>query len=131
NQIKIRGYRIEPDEIVAVLNTYPGVAASVVMARTDNGEEKRLVAYVVSNSRLSRTELQQFLLKRLPDYMVPATFVLVDSLPFTTNGKMDYGALPLPQILSDSQSQTGSAIENDLSRLIATLLNIPDVGADD
>ena len=89
NQMKIRGYRIEPDEIAAVLNSYPGVTTSVVTALADNGEDKRLVAYVVAKEGLTRNGLQEFLLKRLPDYMVPSTFVLIDDFPFTSNGKVD------------------------------------------
>jgi amino acid adenylation domain-containing protein len=96
-QIKIRGYRIEPDEIAAVLDQYSGIKGSVVVARDDSGD-KRLVAYVVvaSDVELTHSALQDFLKNYLPDYMVPAAFVQVSSLPMTHSGKVDRAALPIP-----------------------------------
>ena len=106
-QIKIRGYRIEPGEIIAALDQYSGIKASVVVAREENGD-KRLIAYVVASAAadLSHTGLQDFLKKYLPDYMVPTTFVRVDSLPMTASGKVDRAALPAPsteQVISELQ----------------------------
>jgi amino acid adenylation domain-containing protein len=96
-QIKIRGYRIEPDEIAAVLDRYSGIKTSVVIAREDSGD-KRLVAYVVvaSSVTLTHSGLQEYLRNYLPDYMVPAAFVQVPSLPMTHSGKVDRAALPVP-----------------------------------
>jgi amino acid adenylation domain-containing protein len=96
-QIKIRGYRIEPDEIAAVLDRYSGIKASAVVAREDSGD-KRLVAYVVVDPSVAPTHsaLQDFLKNYLPDYMVPAAFVEVPSLPMTHSGKIDRAALPVP-----------------------------------
>jgi len=112
NQIKIRGYRIEPGEIAAAMNAHPSVSASAVMARADGADEKHLVGYVVGNGDLTRGELQGFLLDRLPDYMVPSVFVVLDSLPLTANGKVDYSALPLPtseNMLRDEPAAASSA----------------------
>jgi amino acid adenylation domain-containing protein len=97
-QIKIRGYRIEPEEIATVLDQYSGIRASVVIARDDSGD-KRLVAYVVvaPNIELTHSGLQDFLKKYLPDYMVPAVFVRLSSLPMTPSGKIDRVALPAPE----------------------------------
>jgi amino acid adenylation domain-containing protein len=134
NQVKIRGYRIEPDEIAAVLNSYPGVTTSVVMARADGGEDKRLVAYIVARWDLTLIEVQEFLLKRLPQYMVPSAYVLIEDLPLTSNGKVDSAALPLPtpeNRLGNKPSETNSAIENSLGQVVADLLNIPEFGPDD
>ena len=94
-QVKIRGFRIEPNEIVTALNRHPGVSASAVITRADNGAEKRLIAYVVgSGIQLTRDALQEHLQTYLPDYMVPAVFVEIDSLPLNSSGKLDRTASP-------------------------------------
>jgi len=99
NQVKIRGFRIELAEIEAVLSQHPAVRESVVLVWEETNARKRLVAYVVpdareQNSSLSSSELRQFLQERLPEYMVPSAFVLLEKLPLTPNGKLDRRALP-------------------------------------
>ena len=97
-QIKILGHRIEPNEIVTVLDRHPDIQASRVVAREDACSEKHLVAYVVLDpeSQPSAADLRSFLEKELPQYMVPAVFVRLDTLPLTQNGKVDRAALPAP-----------------------------------
>lgn len=134
NQIKIRGYRIEPEEIVAQLNSHPSVTASAVVARSGDGEDKRLIAYVVMITEATRTELQEFLLKQLPDYMVPATFVLISALPLTANGKVDTANLPAPDksnTLIDDSTRSLTPVEATLAPIVASLLKIPHVDPDD
>jgi acyl carrier protein len=100
NQIKIRGFRIELDEIENALTSHPSVNEAVVTAREDVPGQKRLIAYVVGarNPRLApASELRAHLLERLPDYMVPSAFVVMDALPLTPNGKVDRRALPAPE----------------------------------
>jgi aryl carrier-like protein len=104
-QVKIRGFRIELGEVEQQLATLEGIKAAVVMAREDEPGQKRLVAYVVPEEGarggageaeavgLLRTALQA----RLPDYMVPAAFVILEALPLTANGKVDRRALPAPE----------------------------------
>jgi acyl-CoA synthetase (AMP-forming)/AMP-acid ligase II/aryl carrier-like protein len=96
-QVKVRGYRIELGEIVAALNRYPGIEASVVVL-TSATKEPALVAYVVSaaEKRPTASDLREFLAARLPDYMIPLSFVALDHLPLTPNGKLDKSALPQP-----------------------------------
>ena len=97
HQVKIRGFRIELCEIEAALTALPGVAQTTVLARTMDGDT-RLVAYVVpvQETVLDAETLRQALTARLPDYMIPATFVSIPALPLTPNGKIDRKALPEP-----------------------------------
>jgi len=98
NQVKIRGYRIELGEIESVLSQHPSVREVVVLAREDNPGDRRLVAYVVTNREqpCTTSEMRNFLKQKLPEYMVPSTFVLLEAMPLTSNRKVDRRALPLP-----------------------------------
>ena len=98
-QVKIRGFRIELREIEAALAEHPSVVQAVVTAHESAAGEKRLVAYVVSQPRCAPTtiiELRTFLKNKLPEHMVPASFVMLDSFPLSPNGKVDSRALPSP-----------------------------------
>jgi thioesterase domain-containing protein/acyl carrier protein len=98
SQIKIRGFRVELGEVEAVLSQHPAVQQSVVIAREDVPGDKRLVAYVILNSEQVAIidKLRHFLKQRLPDYMVPSAFVMLEALPMTPNGKVDRRSLPEP-----------------------------------
>jgi amino acid adenylation domain-containing protein len=94
-QLKIRGFRVEPGEIESVLRRHPGVAAAVVVGREIEQGERRIVAYVVPRAPYPEVaELSQLVKDRLPGYMVPSAFVLLDALPLTPTGKVDRMALP-------------------------------------
>ncbi|HUN63576.1 MAG TPA: amino acid adenylation domain-containing protein [Candidatus Sulfotelmatobacter sp.] len=96
HQVKVRGYRIELGEVESVLNSQPGVRQSVVVVREDHPGDKQLVAYFVATETAvpDRGELRALLKQRLPDYMVPTDYVVLDSIPTTPNGKVDRLALP-------------------------------------
>ena len=135
-QIKLRGFRIEPAEIVAALDRTGGVAASAVVARGEPDGEPELVAYVVPAEGASPTtaELRHVLAARLPDYMVPATFVGLDSLPLTLHGKLDEGALPapsperlLPGQPTPAPDTAGGSIEDAVGGMVRALLELPAV----
>jgi amino acid adenylation domain-containing protein len=98
DQIKIRGYRVEPGEIEAALEKHEAVKHAVVLAREDHPGLRQLVAYIVCRAGTAATasDLRAFLRSNLPDYMLPAAFVFLVKLPFTSSGKVDRRALPAP-----------------------------------
>ncbi|WP_292760022.1 non-ribosomal peptide synthetase [Nostoc sp. NOS(2021)] len=100
DQVKIRGFRIELAEIEALLGQHDDVQICCVIAREETPGNKRLVAYVVPQKEVTPTtdELRQFLSDKLPGYMVPNVFVMLESLPLTPNGKVDRRALPAPDL---------------------------------
>jgi amino acid adenylation domain-containing protein len=104
-QVKLRGYRIETGEIESVLRQHPAVTECVVVLREDQPGNRTLAAYVVRRDELLPVaELRRYLSERLPEYMLPSAFVVLDSLPLTPNGKIDRRALPAPtQDHRDSQ----------------------------
>ncbi len=98
NQVKIRGFRIELSEIEAVLTQHSQVREAVAIAREDKPGVKSLAAYVVPESKYpTSSQLRLFLKEKLPDYMVPASFTVLEVLPITPNGKVDRRALPVPE----------------------------------
>jgi len=135
-QVKIRGYRIEPNEIASLLNQYPGVQTSVVVARADNGDDRRLTAYVVSSdTQLTREVLQGYLRAQLPDYMVPVAFVRLDSLPLNSSGKLDRAALPAPTSLNTIPDEVyrapRTAVETRMVSILVELLGLEKIGVND
>ncbi|MCT7952162.1 amino acid adenylation domain-containing protein [Ancylothrix sp. C2] len=98
NQVKIRGFRIELGEIEQAIRQHPDIAEAVVVVREEEISEKRLVAYLVPHQKQTPTqsEIRNFLIAKLPDYMVPSAFVILKTLPLTSNGKVDRQSLPAP-----------------------------------
>ncbi|MEH2121095.1 amino acid adenylation domain-containing protein [Nostoc sp.] len=137
HQVKVRGFRIELSEIEAHLSRHPAVQETVVIVREDSGDSQRLVAYVVPQKEqtLTVTELRYFLESKLPNYMVPAAFMVLEALPLTPNGKVDRKALPAPnarQLLSESDlTAPCTAIEEILAGIWAQILGLEEVGIHD
>ncbi len=134
HQVKIRGFRIELGEIEAALGQHPAVREAVVLASEDVPGERRLVAYVVAEREPlpTTTELRSFLSEKLPEYMTPALFVLLDALPLMPNGKVDRRALPAPDRvrpeLDESFVAPRTPTEELLSEIWAQVLEIERVG---
>ncbi|MGC1379234.1 MAG: amino acid adenylation domain-containing protein [Anaerolineales bacterium] len=137
-QIKIRGYRIEPGEVETALVQYPTVREAVVLGQeTSRGqahEDKELVAYVVADplTRPTQGELREFAKDRLPDYMVPAAFVFLDSLPLTATGKVDRKALLQMKAdrpgMNEGYAPPRNPVEEVLTRMWTDLLHVDRVG---
>ena len=136
-QVKIRGFRIEPGEVELALQRDPSVRAVVVVAREDVSGDKRLVAYLVANQEPapSAGELRDFLKAKLPDFMVPAAFVILDALPLTPNGKLDRRALPAPSAAMVAPGATyvapRSPAEAEMAAIWEEALSLPQVGIHD
>jgi len=137
HQVKLRGFRIELGEVETVLGRHAAVQHAVVVASGDVPAEKRLAAYVVLHQQATATisELRSFLRTKLPDYMVPSAFVVLDALPVTPNGKVDRDALPAP---SQHRSELAEALaaprtpgEEALATIWADVLKLDTVGAHD
>jgi amino acid adenylation domain-containing protein len=135
-QVKILGHRIEPGEIEAVLTMHPGVKHVVVVPHAEENATKRLVAYYAPSSEAgpSPRDLQQFLQRKLPPYMIPALFVQLNSFPLSPNGKVDRAALPAPKFESRGNSisdDPSSEIDRTLADLWRRILRVERVGLDD
>jgi acyl carrier protein len=136
HQVKIRGYRVEPGEIEATLAMHPAVRTAAVSAIVDAAGDVRLVAYVGADGRaVQQDELRQFAEQRLPEYMVPAAIVVLESLPMNTNGKVDRAALPSPESVLASEPAGYVAprtpVEEMLAGIWATILRVERVGLHD
>jgi amino acid adenylation domain-containing protein len=136
-QVKIRGFRIELGEVEAVLNEHPALQDAVVIARADIGGEKQLVAYLVSRegNSVSIDELRDFLRRKLPEHMVPASFVWLEAFPLTPNGKVDRRALPAPDGDRRGLAEDFVAPRTEVEQLLAVIwsqaLGVDQVGIDD
>jgi len=135
-QIKLRGHRIEPGEIEAALREHPAVRAVVVAAREDAPGGKRLVAYVVPDGTApGSVELRRFLQQRLPDFMVPSVFMVMETLPLSPTGKVDRRGLPAPSEARPELEQAfvppRDSIEAMVAVIWATMLRVDRVGVHD
>ena len=126
-QVKIRGFRVEPGEVEAALVTVPGITGAAVMA--DGDVEKRLVAYVVGE--LDEASIRRALSSRVPEYMVPSAFVVMEALPLTSNGKLDRRALPQVERPGRTYVPPRTAVERVLCELVAELVGVERVGLAD
>jgi amino acid adenylation domain-containing protein len=133
-QVKVRGYRIELGEIEAIVEEHPQVRDAVVVVREDTPGDKRLVAYIVADQApaLEANHLLSLIKEKLPEYMVPQALVFMDELPLTSNGKVDRGALPLPErdrlAMERNFVAPRTTIEDMLAGIWADVLKVERVG---
>ena len=138
NQVKIRGYRIELEEIEIALLAHPALKETAVLARSDHGEEKRLVGYVLieeGHVAPSVSELRDFLCETLPEFMAPAIILFLPDFPRTPNGKVDRKALPepgsdRPELESDFAAASSNA-ETVLAGIWSEVLGLEEIGVND
>jgi len=137
NQIKMRGYRVELGEIESVLGEYSLLKNAVVIMQEINKDDKRLIAYLVTNDgkEIDVAELKKFLKLKLPDYMVPSEFIYINEIPLTPSGKIDQRSLPLPELTRVSESQNYSepkdSLELQLVKIWEKVLGIKQIGVKD
>ncbi|WP_329529735.1 amino acid adenylation domain-containing protein (plasmid) [Streptomyces sp. NBC_01450] len=143
DQVKIRGFRIELGEVESVIAGHPAVAAGAVLVREDRPGDKRLVAYLTATATATdaqspadrgrmAAEVRAHCAALLPDYMVPAAFVVVDAFPLTVNGKLDRRALPAPDVSARAASRAPRTAEEEvMCGLFAEVLGVAGVGVDD
>ncbi|HEV3316175.1 MAG TPA: amino acid adenylation domain-containing protein [Candidatus Angelobacter sp.] len=138
NQVKLRGHRIELDEIRAVLRQHAEVSQAVVVLGEDPSGEKRLVAYVVPKNGADQfcvDDVRDYLKTKLPGYMVPPVMVLMDEIPLTANGKIDYNILPLASSIGPSATHLyvapRNAIEEQIAKACCDLLGVQRMGIHD
>ena len=137
HQVKIRGYRIELGEIESAIKQHSMVQETVVLARAAQSGNQRLVAYVVPHkqSNLAISEIRDMLREKLPDYMVPAAFVLLKTLPLTPNGKLDRQALPAPELTQPEREvpfvAPSTDAEKTLAQIWAKTLSVEKIGIHD
>jgi amino acid adenylation domain-containing protein len=134
-QVKIRGYRVELGEIEAALRQHAALTDAAIIAVNNESGEKSLVAYVACRREVSTGELQDHLKERLPAYMIPASFVMLEGLPLTANGKLDRKALPAPDCARPDLRVSYRAPETELELTIARvwqdMLKLDKVGVHD
>jgi amino acid adenylation domain-containing protein len=134
HQVKVRGFRIELGEIEAVLGHHQGVQDAVVIVREDTPGDRRLVGYVILRKgvQCNPKELQEHLKQKLPDYMVPAAFVVLERLPVTPNGKVDRKTLPIPEMDTETQDFVAARkpVEEVLAGMWADILGVEKVSVE-
>lgn len=133
-QVKIRGNRIEIDEIQNVLLGQDAIKEAVVVAKEDAREDKYIVAYIITEARISTLELKEYLSKYLPSYMIPTYFVTIDKLPINDNGKIDFKLLP--EVCKEDNCiskyvKPSSNTENILVDIWKEVLDIEKIGVND
>lgn len=127
NQVKIRGYRIELGEIERYLIENECVKDAVAVVKEDSSGNKMINAYVISKRVISESKLKEWLLKFLPQYMIPTNFISLKEIPLTLNGKVNYALLPGPQIIEKEFIKYQTLVEKELVKSMEEILGIDNI----
>jgi amino acid adenylation domain-containing protein len=133
-QVKVRGYRIEPGEIEAMLLEHPAIREAVVLTHEDSPGDARLIGYLVpSEGSIDLPGLREWLLRRLPEYMIPAAWVMLDALPIGSSGKLDRRSLPIAAraVAHEPYVEASTDLQRDLASLWKQVLKIDRLGIRD
>lgn len=135
NQVKVLGHRIEPGEVETVLRMHEGIAQVCVVSFGEDGSKRLVAYYVESSGRATKpNELRDFLVRKVPNYMMPSLFVPLEALPLSPNGKIDRSGLPLPSFASVKEASDESpktTLEQAVAGLWQRILRVEHVGLDD
>ncbi len=135
DQIKLRGFRIEPEEIRAAILRHTAIRDAIAVLQTSATGDDRIVAYLISRAGdpPDSDELRGFLRRKLPDYMIPASFVFLDAFPLNTNGKLDRKALPKPKVSAPGSmdAEPADPIEERLRSIFRSVLGLSEIGVND
>ena len=134
NQVKVRGFRVELGEVEAVLSRHPAIEQAVVVFKQSSNGQQKLVAFVIAPGRPAESELREFMLQSVPDYMVPSQFVCVDAFPLNANGKADRqvletrisGEAPVPAAMTGMD-----AVQEKIAAIWCAVLQRSEVGLND
>ncbi len=133
HQVKIRGFRIELEEIENRLISHKAIKDAIVVARENEEGDKHLCAYIVDEGNIRESELREFLLKELPEYMIPTFFVRLKKMPLTPNGKIDRKSFPAPEEMQyeDDYIVPSNEIEKDIAGIWEKVLKRRNIGVKD
>lgn len=123
-QVKIRGYRIELGEVETALNSYPGIEKSLVTVKTSSNNESYVVGYIVleKDAAFSDSDVKQYLEQKIPIYMIPSFYKLLEQFPLSENGKIDYKMLPSPDTMVALKPGEESVPENEMEQIVLPIL---------
>ncbi|WP_040774197.1 non-ribosomal peptide synthetase [Nocardia pneumoniae] len=130
-QARIRGLRIDLGEIESALLAVPGIGQAAVLVRDDRGTGEQLVAYLVATEPIEITTVREALAERLPGYLVPEAFVVLDRFPVDVSGKLDRTALPTPAFEPPVSQAPCGLTETLVAQAFTAVLDVPEVGVDD
>ena len=130
NQVKVRGFRVELGEVEAVLSRHPAIEQAVVVFKQSSGGDQRLVAFAIAPAKPEDRELREFMLRYVPDYMVPASFVYLDAFPLNANGKADRQVLVerIPAAVPAARFKGMDAVQEKIAEVWCTVLQRSEVG---
>ena len=137
HQVKLRGYRIEMGEVEAAISQHPNVRETVVEIFGEKSDDQKLIGYLTlkNGAQLNTTQLRNFLEEKIPEYMIPSTFMFLEKMPFATSGKIDRKNLPQPNNarpdLEQKFAASETSLEDWLTQLWQEALGLEKIGIDD